>query len=117
VVIVSKGMSAEEDKQSYSAFGGKVDIDETTVIAGIAGRTLEDVLRAFKAKTLFIGGLATDYCVKATVLDALKLGFEVYLLKDACRAVNVKPDDGKRTIAEMKKAGMKITTTKEVLGK
>ncbi len=55
-----------------------------------------------------MGGLATDYCVKHTVLDALRQGFEVKALADAMRAVNVKPDDGALAIAEMRTAGAKI---------
>ena len=55
--------------------------------------------------------------MKATVFDALKLRFEVYLLEDAIRAVNIKPTDGTDAIAEMIKAGAKVIKTKEVLGK
>jgi len=54
---------------------------------------------------LFVGGLATDYCVRVTVLDALKEGFEVVVLEDASRAVDVKPGDGERAMAEMIAAG------------
>ena len=54
-------------------------------------------------------GLATDYCVKFTVLDALKLGFGVTLVREGCRAVNLAPGDGDRAIEEMHGAGAVIT--------
>ena len=56
-------------------------------------------------KRLLVGGLATDYCVLNTVLDARKEGFEVLLLADAIRAVDVKPGDGERAEREMRSAG------------
>ena len=104
-VIISKGMGSAEN--AYSAFEGKTAVN----------LSLGYFLTKMELDKVFIGGLATDYCVKATVLDALKLGFKVYLLKDACRAVNIKPNDGKKAIAEMKKIGAIITTVKEVLGR
>ncbi|MGA3108552.1 MAG: bifunctional nicotinamidase/pyrazinamidase [Candidatus Bathyarchaeia archaeon] len=61
-------------------------------------------------RALFVGGLATDYCVKETVLDALKLGFQVYFLDDASKGVNVKPEDSKLAVKEMvSKGAMQIT--------
>lgn len=64
------------------------------------------LLKSMQAKRLFVCGLATDYCVKATVLDALRLfDGEVYVLHDAIRAVNIKEDDGIRAIEEMGHAG------------
>src|SRR6266851_1181586 len=57
---------------------------------------------------VWIGGLATDYCVKHTVLDALREGFEVKALAEAMRAVNVNPDDGAKAIEEIKAAGAEI---------
>ena len=57
---------------------------------------------------VWVGGLATDYCVKHTVLDAVREGFEVKALADAMRAVNVNPDDGAKAIAEMRAAGAEI---------
>ena len=59
-----------------------------------------------------VGGLATDYCVRHTVLDALKEGFEVTLLEDAIRGVN--QEDSKRAIKEMLEAGATTATVKEV---
>jgi len=62
-----------------------------------------------------VGGLATDYCVRHSVLDALKAGFEVTLLTDAVRGVEVQPGDSARALAEMKTAGADFRVTVEVL--
>lgn len=92
-VIVSKGAAPDED--SYSGFQGR---DER-------GVKLSDLLRRFGVERIFVGGLATDYCVKHTVLDGLKEGFKVVLLEDAIRGVNLQPGDSERAIAEMVQAG------------
>lgn len=68
---------------------------------------LELYLKRSGIKRLLIGGLATDYCVKSTVLDACRLGFETYLLIDASRGIDVKAGASKRAVEEMKKAGAK----------
>lgn len=101
--IISKGFRPDED--AYSAFDGENPL----------GVTLEKFLKNNGIKELCVGGLATDYCVKASALDAAKKGFKVYLLLDACRAVNLKKGDEEKAIREMKKAGVIITTTKEVM--
>lgn len=59
-------------------------------------------------KQVYVMGLATDYCVKATALDARKLGFDVWVIEDGCRAVNLAPGDGERALAEMREAGCTI---------
>ncbi|MDX2094223.1 MAG: bifunctional nicotinamidase/pyrazinamidase [Kofleriaceae bacterium] len=59
-------------------------------------------------KQVYVMGLATDYCVKATALDARKLGFDVWVVEDGCRAVNLKEGDGDRALAEMREAGCTI---------
>ena len=64
----------------------------------------------------YIIGLATDYCVMATALGLREVGFDVTVLIDACRAVNVKPGDGERAVEKMKQAGIKISTTKKEIG-
>ncbi len=69
---------------------------------------LAEWLRDHQIKDLYVMGLATDFCVKATVLDALKEGFSVWLLEDGCRAVNLKPGDGEQAITEMREAGATI---------
>lgn len=100
-VIISKATRPNED--GYSAFDGKTD----------KGDPLDDFLKKNGVEEIYIGGLATDYCVKASVLDAIKRGFTTYLLLDSCRAVNLKPGDGEKAVDEMKLAGVFITNVVE----
>jgi nicotinamidase/pyrazinamidase len=92
-VVVSKGTAPDED--SYSGFDGKDD----------AGTPLAELLRRLGVQRIYVGGLATDYCVKHTVIDGLKAGFAVVLLGDAIRGVNLTPDDSERALGEMRAAG------------
>jgi len=78
--------------------------------SGFEDTDLASNLLSYGTRRLFVGGLATDYCVRATVLDALKLGFETVLLCDAVAAVNVKSDDGERALTEMYAAGARART-------
>ena len=78
------------------------------------GTNLADKLRR-RVHSLFVGGLATDYCVKETVLDGLKEHFSVYLLVDACRGVDVKPGDSEKAIQLMVDKGCKSLTRDQVL--
>jgi len=80
---------------------------ETDAYSGFEGTDLNTQLKSLGIKRLLIGGLATDYCVLNTVKDAIKNGFEVLLLEDVSRAVNVKPDDGAKAIKEMISLGAK----------
>ncbi len=73
----------------------------------------EKVLRDKGIKKLYIAGIATDYCVKFTVLTALRLGFEVVVVSDAIKAVSA--ESGQKAIIEMKKAGAKFSESKQVL--
>ncbi|MFO1433703.1 MAG: nicotinamidase [Candidatus Competibacteraceae bacterium] len=98
VTIISKG--TRRDKDAYSGF---------------EGTDLAERLRSAGVRRLFIGGLATDYCVLNTVRDALRGGFAVRLLMDAIRAVNVQPDDGAKAIAEMSRQGAVPVTLAEVV--
>jgi len=93
-----------KDADAYSEFSG---VDET-------GRGLDELLRIRGVKTLYIVGLATDYCVRATVLDGLKLGYDVYVVTDGVRAVEVHPGDGAKALAEMVKAGAKLIASAQV---
>jgi nicotinamidase/pyrazinamidase len=97
VTVISKG--TRQNKDAYSGFEGS-DLTERLRSAGV--------------QRLFIGGLATDYCVLNTVRDALREGFAVRLLEDAIRAVNVQPDDGAKAIAEMRQGGAVPVTLAEV---
>jgi nicotinamidase/pyrazinamidase len=77
---------------------------------------LEDLLRQKGVGRVFLCGLATDYCVRATVLDALELGFQTHLVLDGCRGVDVRPGDVERAIKEMGSAGARVTASTEVRG-
>lgn len=92
---ISKGLGNEDQ---YSAFDGT---------------DLALQLRRLGVEEVWIGGLATDYCVKNTVLDALEEGFSVKALEDAMRAVDVNPGDGERAIEEMRAAGAEIVESAE----
>jgi len=96
VALIDKGF----DEEAYSAF------DQTN---------LAEMLRIIKSERLFICGLATDVCVKATVLDALKkFDGETYVLIDASAAVDINPGDGDKALKEMEKAGAKLITLKDL---
>ena len=88
-VIISK--ATEPDREAYSGF---------------EGTNLAEILKKNGVKRVYICGVATEYCVKATALDAVKHGFEVYLLRDAVKGI--KPEDEERALGEMKMAGVRI---------
>ena len=90
IQIISKGLG---DTDCYSGF------DETDLAEELHRQGVEEVL---------VGGLATDYCVKATVLQAIKEGFHVKALSDAMKPVDVNPGDGERAIEEMRAAGAEV---------
>lgn len=87
-VVISKG--TDPGKEAYSGF---------------QGTDLTHQLKQRQVGRLFVGGLATDYCVKSTVLDAIREGFEVVFLSDASMGVDVKPGDSERAIEEMAREG------------
>jgi nicotinamidase/pyrazinamidase len=92
-LVVSKGAEANAD--SYSGFDA---------VDG-AGVGLATLLRDRGVRRLFIGGLATDYCVRQTALDALREGFDVIILEDAVRGVDLRPGDSQRALDEIRRAG------------
>ncbi len=96
--IFLKGTESADD--GYSAF-------EAT------NYDLEKYLKEKGIENLYVAGLATDYCVKISVLDALKAGFKTFVFTDAVRAVNVQPEDGHKAIELMIEAGAKFITSKE----
>jgi len=99
-VVLSKGMDPEQD--SYSAFQAYTE----------RGRDLESTLQEFGADALFICGLATDYCVRATTLDGLRRGMTVRVLKDAVRGVDLKPGDSEMAMKEMRVHGAHFSETR-----
>ncbi len=102
--VFVKGTDPEVD--SYSGF---FDNDRRSATG------LGDYLRAVGEGDVWVLGLATDYCVKATALDAVGLGLRTRLIVDGCRAVDLAPGDGERAIAEMRAAGVEVVTSAEVL--
>lgn len=86
-IIISK--ATEKDKEAYSGF---------------QGTELLDILKKERIRRLFVTGVATDYCVKNTVLDALKYGFEVYVIRDATKGIH----DEEGAMKEMEKNGARI---------
>ncbi len=88
---------------------------EKEAYSGFDHTDLDARLRSAQVSRVYVGGIATDYCVRETVMDALKLGYEVVLLQDAIRAVNVNPDDGDRAEREMREQGAVEITTDSVL--
>jgi nicotinamidase/pyrazinamidase len=76
---------------------------------------LGDYLRAQGVTDIFICGLATDYCVKFTALDALRLGFKTFVIEDACRGVEVNAGDIARAVEEMREAGARIVESNDLL--
>lgn len=97
-IVISKGMDPDQD--AYSCFQAQ----------DAEGRDFSVSLGESGVQRLLVGGLATDYCVRSTVLDALHEGFQVAVLEDAIRAVNVRPGDGDRALAEMRAAGATFAT-------
>ncbi len=100
--VVSKGTAPEDD--GYSAFEGVTP----------AGRGLAESLDELGVRRLFVGGLATDYCVRATVLDAARRGLRPVLLLDAIRGIDVEPGDQARALDEMLRAGAATATLETV---
>lgn len=89
--VIDKGQAS--DREGYSGF-------EAT--------ELERLLREREVGTVHVTGLALDYCVRATALDARRAGFDVVLHRSATRAVEVQPGDGERAVAELRAAGVQI---------
>jgi nicotinamidase/pyrazinamidase len=94
--VISKGMDPKKD--DYSAFQAVTE----------QGAPLPDLLDELGIERLYIGGLATDYCVRASALEGLKQGFSVTLLKDAVKGVDLKPGDSARALRELAKAGAEL---------
>ena len=95
-IILYKGMDPQ--RESYSVFQAE-DID---------GRRFPNLLKVLGIEELYIGGLATDYCVKFSAKDALKNGFKVRLLLDAIKGVDLKSGDSESAIKELTRLGAKM---------
>ncbi len=93
------GKAMQHNREAYSGFDG----------TDLAGQ-----LRQRGVRRVFIGGLATDYCVFSTVKDALKEGFATVLLRDAVLAVDVRPGDGEASIGEMRRLGARLACLEEI---
>lgn len=87
---------------------------EADAYSGFSGTSLAERLRGRGVRRLFVGGLATDYCVLNTVRDALAEGFDVVVLGDAIRAVDVREGDGARAQAEMSALGARFARVDEL---
>jgi nicotinamidase/pyrazinamidase len=83
--------------------------------SGFLDSDLEEQMKRAGIRRAFVGGIATDYCVLNTVLDARARGFETYVLRDAIAAVNLKPGDANEAIRKMESAGARSTTSAKVL--
>lgn len=102
-IILSKGM--DPNKDSYSVFQAEAS----------NGMSFSELLKLLRIQELYIGGLATDYCVKYSAIDAVKFGFKVKLLIDAIKGVNINPNDSQEALREMVKLGAKKITLKYLL--
>jgi len=100
--VMSKGMDPEKD--SYSAFHA----------TGLSGTGLANLLKIFGVTEIYIGGLATDYCVKHSAFDALKDGLNVFILADAIAGVNLQPEDSTVALEEMVSRGAKKITSEDL---
>jgi nicotinamidase/pyrazinamidase len=101
--IFQKGTDPEID--SYSGF---LDADHKHSTG------LADYLHERGVDEVHIAGLATDYCVKYTALDAAQLGFRTHVIEDGCRGVNLNPQDSATALEEMKTAGVRIVKSKDI---
>jgi nicotinamidase/pyrazinamidase len=86
----------------------KADTPAMDAYSGFQGTDLAERLHGLGVSRIAVGGLATDYCVKATALDAHAAGFQVTVLADACRAVEVQPGDGEAALADLRRAGILV---------
>lgn len=94
-IIISK--ADEPDKEAYSGF---------------EGTNLAEILQEKGVKRVYICGVATEYCVRATALDALKHGFEAYLIRNAIKGI--RPEDEEKALRELKEKGVKIISSADV---
>jgi nicotinamidase/pyrazinamidase len=89
---------------------------ETDGYSGFAATRLANDLRVHGVRRVFVCGLATDYCVKATALDAHAAGFATVVVADASAAVDVQPGDEARALAELRAAGIDVVESEDITG-
>ena len=102
-ILLTKGMNPE--MHGYSAFEAETN----------NGMMMADLLRMLEVRSLYVCGLATDYCVLCTTLDALRRGFRVAVLTDAVAGVDIVPGSSDSAIEDMANAGAQLTTVEELL--
>ena len=96
------------DRAAIDAVVDKGQTSHTEGYSGFEATGLERLLREQGVDRVHVAGLALDYCVRATALDARRAGFDVVLHADATRAVDVHPGDGERAIEELRQAGVRV---------
>ncbi len=96
------------DRTQVDVIVDKAQDPNTQGYSSFHGGNLADVLRERGVTRVFVAGLATDYCVKNTVLDARRLGLEVTVVEDAVRGIDVEPGDTDRALEEMRVAGRRL---------
>lgn len=99
--VVWKGTGGEDGYSGFSVADPRDGARSATELDGL--------LRERGVGQVVVVGLATDYCVKETVLDALRLGYEATVLRDCVAAVDLEPGDGEAALAEMQEAGAEIS--------
>lgn len=103
------------DQSSIAKVFKKADQPDAEAYSAFDGTGMADFLRQQGVVHIYVAGLTTDYCVRTTVLDGIREGFEVTVARDAIRAVNVRPNDGAEAIAEMEDAGAQLSTSEEII--
>jgi nicotinamidase/pyrazinamidase len=102
------------DQSNVEQVVDKAQDPNTQGYSAFHGGNLADVLREHGVDHVYVAGLATDYCVKNTVLDAVREGFGVTVVEDAIRGIDVKPGDSERAIEEMRRAGADLVSSEEL---
>jgi nicotinamidase/pyrazinamidase len=105
------------DRSNVDQVVDKAQDPYTQGYSSFHGGNLAEVLRERGVDHVYVAGLATDYCVKNTVLDAVREGLEVTVVKDAISGIDVKPGDSERAVEEMLLAGADLVSSAELLGR
>lgn len=104
----------EKEKINLKLLKGTENKDDGYSAFEATNASLADYLHENKISNLYVCGLTTDYCVKASVLDALNHGFHVHVITDAIKPVNARPGDDKRALNEMFRAGATLISSEEI---